>query len=71
VPREFLCDLPGNIYPLRTRNGTLTLLAKADECGTKAEAYKVLLEQSLRNIPVSLFFLSKVFISKGVSKSQF
>jgi hypothetical protein len=49
----------------------LTLLAKADECGTKAEAYKVLLEQSLRNIPVSLFFLSKVFISKGVSESQF
>lgn len=54
VPKEFLCDLPGDIYPLRTRNGTLTLLARAEECGTKAEAYKILLEQSVRNIPVSL-----------------
>lgn len=54
VPREFLCDLPGNIYPLRTRNGTLTLLARADRCTTKSEAHKILLEQSIRNVPVSL-----------------
>ena len=56
MPREFLCDLPGNIYPLRTRSGTLTLLARADKCATKTEAYKILLKQSIRNVPVSLTF---------------
>ena len=59
MPKEFLCDLPGNVYPLRTRNGTLTLLARAEECTTKAEAYRVLLEQSVRNIPVSSFYSEK------------
>jgi hypothetical protein len=59
VPKEFLCDLPGNIYPLRTQNGTLTLLARAEECTTKADAYEVLLEQSVRNVPVSLVFTFK------------
>lgn len=54
MPRECLCDLPGNAYPLRTRNGTLTLLAQADKSTTKTEAYKILLEQSVRNIPVSV-----------------
>ena len=57
MPKEFLCDLPGDVYPLRTRNGTLTLLAQADECATKTEAYEVLLEQSIRNVPVGLILL--------------
>ena len=56
MPRKFLCDLPGNVYPLRTRNGTLTLLARAGRCATKSEVHKVLLEQSVRDIPVSLTF---------------
>ena len=63
MPKEFLCDLPGDVYPLRTRNGTLTLLARADKCATKTEAYKVLLEQSIWNVPVGLkLTLSKLFI---------
>jgi hypothetical protein len=53
VPRELLCDLSGNVYPPRTRNGTLTLLARAEKCTTKAETYQVLLEQSIRNVSVS------------------
>lgn len=53
MPRISLCDLPGDIYPLRTRNDTLTLLAQADGCATKTEAHKILLEQSIRDIPVS------------------
>jgi len=61
VPKEFLCDLLGNAYPLRTRNGTLTLLARADKCASKAEAYKILLEQSVWNIPVSLAFTLKTY----------
>ena len=52
VPREFLWDLTDVIYPLWTRNGTLRLIQKAEACDTKREAYKVLLEQSIRNIPV-------------------
>ena len=64
MPREFLCDLPGNIYPLRTRSGTLTLLARADKCATKTEAYKILLKQSIRNVPVSLTFTLELFTLK-------
>lgn len=56
VPRIFLCDLSGTVYPPRTRNGTLTLLGRADKCTTKSEAYKVLLEQSVRNVSVSSTF---------------
>lgn len=63
MPREFLCDLPGNVYPLRTRNGTLTLLAQADGCVTKSEVHKILLEQSVRNVPVSLVLAPKVIWS--------
>lgn len=54
VPKEFLWDLSEVIYPLRTRNGTLQLMQKADACNTKQKAYAVLLEQSIRNIPVCL-----------------
>ena len=61
MPREFLCDLPGNIYPLRTRSGTLTLLAWADKYATKTEAYKILLKQSIQNVPVSLTFTLELF----------
>ena len=64
MPREFLCDLPGNIYPLWTRSGTLTLLARADKCATKTEAYKILLKQSIRNVPVSLTFTLELFTLK-------
>ena len=63
MPREFLCDLPGNAYPLRTRNSTLTLLAQADRCATKSEAREILLEQSIRNVPVSLVFILEVIWS--------
>jgi len=52
VPKGFLWDLSDVIYPLRTRNGTLRLIEKADACDTKHKAYNVLLEQSIRNIPV-------------------
>lgn len=69
MPREFLCDLPGNIYPLRTRNSTLTLLARADGCTTKSEAHKILLEQSIRNVPVSLLF--RLFWAESKSDSQY
>ena len=54
VPKEFLWDLSEVIYPLRTRNGTLQLMQKADACNTKQKAYAVLLEQSIRNIPVCM-----------------
>ena len=54
VPKGFLWDLSDVIYPLRTRNGTLRLIQKADACVTKGQAYSVLLEQSIRNIPVCM-----------------
>ena len=53
VPKNFLWDLLEVIYPLRTRDGTLQLIQKAEACGTKQKAHAVLLEQSIRNIPVS------------------
>ena len=52
VPRDFLWDLSEVIYPLRTWDGTLRLIEKAEDCSTKARAYEVLLNQSIRNIPV-------------------
>ena len=52
VPKGFLWDLSEVIYPLRTRNGTLRLIEKANACDTKQKAHSVLLEQSIRNIPV-------------------
>lgn len=55
VPKGFLWDLSEAIYPLRTRNGTLRLIQKADACATKRKAYTVLLEQSIRNIPVCMY----------------
>lgn len=54
VPHDFLWDLSDVIYPLRTRDGTLRLIEEAEGCSTKAGAYKVLLAQSIRNIPVFL-----------------
>ena len=54
VPKGFLWDLSDVIYPLRTRNGTLRLIQEADACDTKWKAYTVLLEQSIRNIPVCI-----------------
>jgi len=71
VPKKFLGDIPGNIWPLRTRNGALTLLAQADSCATKTEAYKVLLEQSIRNVPVSLVLVLRPPISELESNYQF
>ena len=55
VPHDFLWDLSDVIYPLRTRDGTLRLIEEAEGCSTKAGAYKVLLAQSIRNIPVFLY----------------
>ena len=54
VPKEFLWDLLEVIYPLRSRDGTLRLIQGADVCKTKKEARAVLLEQSVRNIPVCI-----------------
>jgi len=55
IPKDLLWDLLEVIYPLRTRNGTLRLIQEANACHTKKEAHKVLLEQSIRNIPVSIY----------------
>ena len=54
VPKNFLWDLLEVIYPLRTQDGTLQLIQQAEACGTKKDAHAVLLEQSIRSIPVSL-----------------
>jgi hypothetical protein len=55
VPNDLLWDLLDVIYPLRTRDGTLRLIEKAESCSTKAKAREFLLNQSIRNIPVCLF----------------
>lgn len=54
VPKDFLWDLLEVIYPLRSRDGILRLIQDADACQTKKEARAVLLEQSVRNIPVCM-----------------
>ena len=52
VPDDGLWDLSDVIYPLRTRDGTLQLIAESESCSTKTRAHEVLLTQSIRNIPV-------------------
>lgn len=54
MPKDSLWDLSDVIYPLRTRDGTLWLIRESESCSTKAKAYDVLLNQSIRNIPVCM-----------------
>lgn len=54
VPGDTLWDLSDVIYPLRTRDGTLRLIGESECCSTKTKARDVLLEQSIRNIPVCM-----------------
>jgi len=54
VPKDFLWDLLEVIYPLRTWDGTLRLIQQAEACETKEETRIVLLEQSIRNVPVCM-----------------
>jgi len=54
VPKDFLWDLLEVIYPLQSWDGTLQLIQNAGTCRTKKKAHAVLLEQSVRNIPVGM-----------------
>ena len=52
VPKDELCELPGEAHPRRTRNGALQLISHANAAPTKKAAKKFLGTQSIRNVPV-------------------